>query len=158
MPTYLKLTGSRQGEIRGGVVQRGREGQIQIHSLDHGLARPDPAAVVATGRLRHSAVGFTKRIDQASPMLYTALVDGEPMSECFVNFWLPNPKLGSAGGDTLTYFIKLRDAMVTGIALSLADASAPDADTRIATETISLAYRSIEWTWTATDMTATASR
>ncbi|TRW15230.1 type VI secretion system tube protein TssD [Glacieibacterium frigidum] len=159
MPTYLKLTGTKQGWIKGGSIQKGREGQIEVHSLDHGIARPDPAALVATGRLGHGAFRVTKRIDKASPPLYAALVGNELMSDCLVNFWLPNPKGSASGGaEVLAYTIRLSDAVVTAIALTLADAAAPDADKRIATETISLAYKSIEWTWTDGNIIANATR
>lgn len=158
MPTFLKLTGTKQGKIKGGVTQKGREGQIAVHALDHLIGRPDPSALVATGRLTHGALRFSKSLDPASPALYAALVGNEPMSECIVSFWLPQAKPGGGDVEELAYTIKLTDAVVTGIAFGLPDAAAPGADKRGAIETVSLAYRAIEWTWTAGNLTASATR
>lgn len=158
MQTYLKLTGTKQGKIKGGVTQKGREGQIGVHALDHVLSRPDPSALVATGRLGHGALRFSKSLDPASPALYAALVAGEAMSECIVSFWLPQAKPGGTDLEELAYTIRLTDAVVTAIAFGVADAAAPGADKRGAIETVSLAYRAIEWTWTDGGITASATR
>lgn len=33
--SYLVVTGEKQGIIRGGVIQKGREGWIEINAYDH---------------------------------------------------------------------------------------------------------------------------
>ena len=157
MSTYLRLTGSKQGKIKGGVVLKGREGQIEVHSVEHVLTRLNPVARGGTiGRLDHGALVLSKRIDRASPALHNALTASEKMTECELNFWLPAQAGPGGATEALVYVITLTDAVVNGITLSLGDLAAPLPDKRIATETISLAYTAIEWRWKDGNLTAQA--
>ena len=45
LQAYLNLKGQRQGEIKGSVTQKGREGKIAVIAVSHEIISPrDPAA------------------------------------------------------------------------------------------------------------------
>ena len=48
---YLKLTGQKQGDIQGGVTQKGREGKIMVIAVSHEIVSPrDANSGQATGK------------------------------------------------------------------------------------------------------------
>ncbi|HZF48038.1 MAG TPA: type VI secretion system tube protein Hcp, partial [Polyangiaceae bacterium] len=51
---YLKLKGQTQGEIKGSVTQKGREGKIMVIAVSHEIMSPrDPASGLPTGKRMH---------------------------------------------------------------------------------------------------------
>ena len=75
---YLKLKGQIQGDIKGSVIQKGREGKIMVIAVSHeNFAPRDAASGLATGIRQHKPFVITKEIDKSSPLFYRALVNNE---------------------------------------------------------------------------------
>src|SRR5262245_26518966 len=94
---YLRLKGQKQGEIKGSVTQKGREGSIMVIAVTHEILSPrDPASGLPTGKRMHKPFVVTKELDKSSPLLYSVLVNNENVPEWSLQFW--TPQLNAAGG------------------------------------------------------------
>src|SRR5271167_2435873 len=73
---YLKLNGSKQGEIKGSVTQKGREGKIMVIAANHEVVSPtDSITGLPTGKRQHKPFRITKDVDRSSPLLYKAMLN-----------------------------------------------------------------------------------
>ena len=87
---YLSLTGQQQGQIKGSVTQKGREGKIMVIAAEHEVLSPrDPASGLALGKRQHKPFVITKEIDVSSPRLYSALAGNEGFTDWELQFWAP---------------------------------------------------------------------
>jgi type VI secretion system secreted protein Hcp len=51
---YLSVVGQKQGDIKGSVTQKGREGKIMVIAFTHEIVCPrDPASGIPTGKRIH---------------------------------------------------------------------------------------------------------
>jgi type VI secretion system secreted protein Hcp len=141
---YLEVKGKIQGEIKGDVIEKGKEGLIKVTAFQHEIVSPrDVASGQATGKRQHKPLVITKELDKASPLLYKALTTNEDLSEVNLSLYRPAVnKVGSGSGIIQLYFtIKLTDANITGIRLWTNDKGAPMED-------VSFTYQKITWTYT----------
>ncbi|MEO6833074.1 MAG: type VI secretion system tube protein TssD, partial [Chitinophagaceae bacterium] len=96
---YLKLKGQKQGEIKGSVTQKGREGSIMVKAASHEIISPrDPASGLPTGKRQHKPLVITKEIDKSSPLLLTALCSNENLTSVVLDFYQPSIKAGRMAG------------------------------------------------------------
>lgn len=146
---YLKLKGQKQGEIKGSVTQKGREGSIRVLKVSHEIVSPrDAASGLPTGKRTHKPLQVTIEIDKATPLLMQAMLSGEKFSE--VSLPAFGKTKGKGGGGEVKYYeIKLQDAMITSYRIDADD----DSDTP-ATITLNFSYKKIEWTWADGGVTA----
>ena len=154
---YLRLSGQKSGEIKGSVVQKGREGKILVIAMSHEVVSPrDAASGQATGRRQHKALFITKELDKSSPLLHQAQANNENFKEWELQFWAPNVKAGTAGtGTEVQHFtIKLSNAAISSIRMQMPNIKDPDL-TRFETfEEVAFVYQKIEWTWLDGGITA----
>ena len=154
---YLTLKGQRQGSIKGGVIQKGREGTIAVHAFNHSLTSPrDPASGQATGKRQHSPITITKPIDQSTPLLFNALVQNETLTTFELRFFAPN-KMGTAGGSGAEmnhYTIRLTNATVVSIHNTMPNNLFADMASVPQTEEVSFTYQKIEMVWVPGGVTA----
>jgi len=148
---YLRLKGSRQGEIRGSVVQKGREGRIAVIESNHELSVPlDLATGQSSGRLQHRPFIVVKEIDQSTPRLYQALIDGEVFTEFELQYWAAR-RAGvaatAAGSEVQRYTVRLGQARLRGIRFVHPDVLDPDLKDFPEAEELSFTYERIEWLW-----------
>src|SRR5262245_41029320 len=88
---YLRIKGEKQGEIKGSVTQRGREGKILVVGASHSIESPrDATSGLPTGGRVHEPFIITKELDQSTPLLYNTLVNNESIIEWELQFWQPN--------------------------------------------------------------------
>ena len=67
---FLTLTGQKQGQIKGSVTQKGREGTIEVIGLSHSILSPrDAASGLPSGKRMHKPLVITKELDIASPLI-----------------------------------------------------------------------------------------
>src|SRR5215203_4379906 len=114
---YLKLKGQTQGEIKGSVTQKGREGKIMVIAVSHEIMSPrDPASGLPTGKRMHKPFVITKELDKSSPLLYNALVNNENIPEWELQFWTPQIAAASGVGAEKQHFtVKLTNANIANI-------------------------------------------
>jgi type VI secretion system secreted protein Hcp len=104
---YLRMKGQKQGDIKGSVTQKGREGKIMVIAVSHDIMSPrDPAPGLAAGKRQHKPFVITKELDKSTPLLYNALVNNENIIEWELQFWTPAPN----GIEKQHYTVKLTNA------------------------------------------------
>ncbi|MEP7169638.1 MAG: type VI secretion system tube protein TssD, partial [Bacteroidota bacterium] len=150
--SYLTLTGVKQGKIKGGVIQKGREGTIAVYKLHHEITSPrDTASGAATGRRIHKPLVITKQIDMSSVKLLHALVTNEIIKEVVINFYQPD-SIGAQGGRGIEvnhYRIKLTNAAISNISQDLPNVLNPDENKLPFLEKVEFVYQKIEWEYLA---------
>ena len=153
---YLNLKGQKQGDIKGSVTQKGREGKIQVIAVSHDIISPrDPASGLPTGKRMHKPMVVTKELDKASPLLYSALVNNENISEWELQFWTPQIKAATGTGQEVQHYsVKLVNANVASIAFRMANNRHPDLMKFSEYEEIAFTYQKIIWTWNDGGITA----
>ena len=148
---YLKLKGSKQGDIKGSVTQKGREDSIMVIAVSHDVVSPrDAASGLPTGKRQHKPFIITKEVDKSSPLLYNALVNNESITSWTLQFWQPDPK----GVEKQHYSIELENAQIAGIRLEMLNNKYPENMDHKEREQGSFTYQKIVWTWQDGGITA----
>lgn len=144
---YLKITGSKQGVIKGSTIQKGKEGLIEIIAFEHEIVSPrDAATGQATGRRQHKHLVITKELDKSTTALSQALIQNEVLTSFELKFYTPN-KMGAAGGQgtQVNHFtIRLKNASVVGIRTIMPNNKNPELSKYAEYEECSFIYEEIE--------------
>jgi len=151
---YMRLKGQRSGEIKGGVVIKGREGQIQVLDVRHSVVSPrDVASGLPTGQRQHKPLEVTIPLDRSAPFFYNMVATNENIADLQLNTWATNPKLGTgSAAEVLAYTIRLTNANIASVEeIVKTDAAGNNPKPCLK---ISLTYQKIEWTWTDGGITA----
>ena len=142
---YLKLSGSKQGQIKGSVTQKGREGQIMVIAADHEvISRTDPASGMPTGKRQHKPFKITKAVDRSSPLLYQAMINAENITQWELLFWTTS----STGGEEQYYTVTLTNARISDVIFHMPNTNNPDLAKYPEYEEIFFTYQKIQWIWT----------
>jgi type VI secretion system secreted protein Hcp len=137
---YLKITGSKQGWIKGGATFKTHKDWIAVHSFSWSFATPrDSVSGLATGRRQHKALDLVLDGTGASPLIAQALANNEVLKDVQLDFAAAgNSNRGVLIGLNRTGTIKLTNASVTSFAIA-----ANDID-QMPLEEIQLTYQKIE--------------
>jgi type VI secretion system secreted protein Hcp len=147
LDVVLRITGSK-GEIKGSVVQKGREGSIRVVAVDHELKAPrDAATGLATGRRQHGTLTVTKLLDKSSVPLRAAWVGNERLKEVTLQFWQPKQSAAGAGQEVAYFTITLKNASVATIRLNSPNNLHTELTRLPAQEFITFSYEEITWKW-----------
>ena len=153
---YLIAKAQKQGQIKGSVTQKGREGWILVYGFHHEIVSPrDAASGLATGKRQHKPLSITKEIDKSTPLFYQAFVNNENFSEVILRFFTSDLK--NAGKELQNYTIKLINANIISIVDDMANNKIAENAKLPLLQMISFTYQKIEWTWTDGAITATDS-
>jgi len=148
---YLKLKGTRQGNIEGSVTQKGREGTLRVLEYSHEIVSPrDAASGLPTGKRQHKPIRIVVELDRATPLLYQALAGGETLSEFTLRFYRPD----RTGVEMNHFTIMLTNASIASVKTMLPDTQDPANASRVETTELTLTYQKITWTWTDGGVTA----
>lgn len=143
---YMSITGASQGRIEGGGAGDDfREpGLIEVLAFDHAVELPRKGqASVAMGRAVHRDIEVVKLVDKASPKLYQALVQNEPLPE--VKFeWFEQT---GSGKQDVYYSILLKNALLTRMQPWMPDFLDARRDRYRFMEKLAMSYESILWSW-----------
>jgi type VI secretion system secreted protein Hcp len=142
---FLRLVGTKQGDVKGSVTQKGREGKIAVIAMSHEIVSPrDLASGQASGKRQHGPLVITKEADRATVPLRSMLVSNEVAKEFELQFWRP-----STGGPETQYFtIRLTNAVIASIDLQMPNNKHADLAKLETFEEVAFMYQKIEWTWT----------
>jgi type VI secretion system secreted protein Hcp len=150
---YLTIKGQKQGDIKGGVTQKGREGSILVHAFENEILSPrDPASGLPTGKRTHEPVSIVKEVDRSTPQLWAALVNNENLTQWRLDFWSADPAKEAA--EKLIYSVSLVNASIASIHEYMDDNQVPAQATLPLQNEITFTYQKIEWTWTDGGITA----
>jgi type VI secretion system secreted protein Hcp len=141
----LRVVGAKQGEIKGSVTQKGREGKIAVIAVSHDIVVPrDESTGQATGRRQHHPLVITKELDRATVPLRSMLVTNESAKDCELQFWRPS----ATGVETQYLAIRLTNAMIVSIEMVMPNNKDADLARLETFEDVAFSYSKIEWTWT----------
>ena len=153
---YLSLKGQKQGDIKGSVTQKGREGKIMVIAAEHEVVSPrDPASGLPTGKRMHRPYVITKELDAASPLLYAALVNNENLPTWELQFWAPSTKaVGGGGTEVQNYTVRLTNASICDIRFRMLNNKNPELMRYAEYEEVAFTYSKIQWLWVPGKLTA----
>lgn len=141
---FMTARGARQGDIRGSVTQRGREGAMQCTSFQSEILVPrDAASGAAAGRRQIEPIKCIKRIDRATPLLLNALLNNEALTNVTFRF----TQVNSVGAEAVFYTVALSNATVAGVRQFLDPAG-------LAQEELTLSYQQATVTFDPGGVTA----
>lgn len=142
--SYLNLAGQKQGPVKGGVTQKGREGNILVMAFHHEITSPtDAASGLPAGKRMHKPFVITKEIDRSSPLLYSAMVNNENINTWELSCFGAKPN----GAEIKTYNITLNNARIINITSTMLNNKISENARMPLMEEISFAYQKITWTW-----------
>ena len=142
---FLKLAGAKQGEIKGSVTQKGREGRIAVIAVSHEIVSPrDAASGQATGKREHKPLVIPKELDRSSVPLRQMLVANEAAKDWELQFFRPS----TTGTETQYFTIRLTNAAIASIEMQMPNNRHPDLTNLETFEEVTFVYTKIEWTWT----------
>jgi type VI secretion system secreted protein Hcp len=120
----MAATGQKQGAFS----------PITLTGISHEIVSPrDPASGLPTGKRQHKPFTITKEIDKSTPLLMRALVDNENLTSVLIGLLRNGQQIAT---------VKLTNASVANyVAHGL-------------TETWSISYQKITWTWVDGGITA----
>ena len=147
---YLQLTGQKQGDIKGSVTQKGREGKIMVIAVNHDIVSPrDAATGLPTGKRQHKPFVITKELDKSTPLLFNALVNNENITSWELQFFTTHIQAGSgaAGMEVNHYTVRLTNANISDIKSIMLNNKNPDLMKFTEYEEVAFTYQKIEWTW-----------
>ncbi len=149
LTAYLRLKGAKQGDIRGSVVQKGRQGRIAVIAASHGIVSPrDSVSGMATGKRMHKPLLITKELDKSTPLLLKALVDSETITSFTLDFFSPGTVgAGGSGVEVNDFTITLQDAQIASVETTMPNNRQPDLAKLATFEEIAFTYSTITWTW-----------
>lgn len=150
----LKLVGDVQGQIKGSVTQKGREGMIKVMAAEQQIgANFDVATLQITGKRVLAPFTIIKEVDLATIGLRRALATNEQFKEWELRLWRVSTVGAGAGVEKHFFTIKLSDARVQQIRFVLPDTRDPSLVSRLEFEHIVFLYKKISWTWIETGAT-----
>jgi type VI secretion system secreted protein Hcp len=154
--SYLNLKGQKQGDIKGSVTQKGREGKIMVIAVSHEIISPrDPASGLPTGKRMHKPFVITKELDKSSPLLYNVLVNNENITTWELQFWTPQlSAAGGVGAEKQHYTVKLTNANIASISFRMPNNKNPELTRYAEYEEVAFTYQKIEWVWVDGGITA----
>lgn len=135
---FLKVEGETQGEIKGSVTEAGKEDLIFASSYQHSVVSPrDAASGLPTGKRQHKPFTITKEIDQATPLLFQAVVTEESLNVT-IKFYRTT---ALSAVEEAFFEIRLENAQIASIQnyIPLGAEGRP-------TEEVSFTYTKIVWT------------
>jgi len=153
---YAYLVGQKSGQLKGGVLQKGREDSIGVIAMTHSIVSPrDPQSGLPTGQRMHKPLVFTKEVDKASPLMYNILCTNENIKEATFKFWTPQLKAVSGVGSEVQYYtIKLTNANFASVDFRMPNIRIPELQKLTEYEEWGCTYQKIEWTITEGGITA----
>ncbi|NUT81334.1 Hcp family type VI secretion system effector [Pseudomonas brassicacearum] len=144
--SYMTISGSQQGLISAGCstqdsignkCQAGHEDEIMVLAYSHNMTAGDEGSIMG-GRGKHMPIVLTKNIDKSTPLLASALHEGEEI-ECKINFYRTSP----AGFDEKYFTVMLSGGRIANISVQVPHAiHMSDAQPQ---ELIAIRYREISW-------------
>jgi len=141
---YMSFEGGTT-TIKGESRDADHQGWLEIETWNHNIRQPSSATASTAGghtaeRCEHGEMVFTKDLDLTSPSLWQACSQGEVFKKVTVQFYR------ASNSAPIKYLeIVLNNAMIGSVTPSVAGEGLP-------TETFTLKYASVGWTYTQQDL------
>ncbi|MFA9460264.1 type VI secretion system tube protein TssD [Thiohalorhabdus methylotrophus] len=143
-PVFLSLSGQSQGAIEGSSTVTDREGQVEVLAFEHVVEIPPRrGSGVPYGKPVHGQVRIKKWLDRATPRLYQALLEEEPLAEALFTWYHFN----ASGQEEVLYTVRLENGRITRMQPWMPETFDPHSDHAWHMEAVSFAYEKIIWSW-----------
>ena len=140
---HMTIEGSVSGEIKGTSDKKDREESHEIWSVNHDVTMPyNQQTGEPVGHVQHHALTVLKKVDEASPVLYGALVNNESLT---VELMWYRPLKGKAEAEHF-FTTKLENALLVSISPYMPDMSGGAGNAAEPMEQLSFVYNKITWT------------
>lgn len=120
-----KVKAQKQGDIKGEVNQKGREGWFRATRFDYEVKSPrDAATGQASGKRQQRPISISRDVSEATPQFFQALVTNETFPEIEFRFFGAGPVGGAgsaAGVETQRLTIRLVDASLSNVSYQLVE-------------------------------------
>lgn len=137
---YLVIDG-----IEGEVVQKGREGWVEVFGFNHEIVSPrDAASGLPTGKRQHQPIRFVIPHGKTLPLLMRALTQQTPVPKIAVNFF----RLNQQGVETLYMKYELTNASVVSVRPWMPNIKDPSTREFGPQVEVAFVYHKIVWTFT----------
>ncbi|UVJ43859.1 Hcp family type VI secretion system effector [Pseudomonas sp. LS1212] len=144
--SYMSIKGKIQGLISAGCsaqnsignkCQAGHEDEIMVLAYSHNMASGNNGTF-SGGRGKHMPVVITKNIDKSTPLLASALHDGEEI-DCKIDFY----RISSYGRQEKYFTVTLSGGRIANLSVQVPHAiNMGDAQPQ---EIMAIRYRDISW-------------
>lgn len=145
---YVEFVGS---DIKGDSRDSKHKDTVEVSAWQHAIRQPKSSTSSGSGghtaeRVEHDEMVFTKDIDGSSPKLYQACSSGVVVNDVAIYFYRAFGGKNSTGNPSSTqnrhqYLkIELKNVIVGSVVPSVSDEGIP-------TETFSLKYSAVRWTY-----------
>jgi len=143
----LNITGSKQGEFKGGSKKKDRSNAIDVWDYSTQVVSPrDATTGQATGRRQHQPIVIYTEVEGgAVPMFHTALITNEQVSKWMLQCWRSDPK---ASKQVVYYTVELKNAVVSELEIFCDEDGRPNAK-------VSFTFDEITHTWKDGNITST---
>lgn len=142
---------SKGGDIKGDSRDTKHKDTVEVYSYSHLVRQPKSATASTAGgqtseRCEHGEIVFTKDIDGASPKLLQACSAGTIINDVTVYFYRAHGGKNTVGNPAadqkrhLYFKIELKNVIVASVQPAVTAEGLP-------TETLSLKYSAIRWTY-----------
>ncbi|MDV0597546.1 type VI secretion system tube protein Hcp [Pantoea sp. LS15] len=112
VPVHLILKDDGGSQIMGSCDVQGRDGSIELRSLQHSLRIPtDHLTGKVTGTRQHYPFNFTKELDSSSPYLFKAAATGQTLQSAEFKFY----RINYSGQEEEYYTITLEGVKVVSV-------------------------------------------
>ena len=129
----ITITGENQGNIHGSCTSQNKRDTIIVIGMGHeALVPTDPETGQVTGTVSSGQLYVTKYVDKSSPKLYSALCEGEHLSQVELRFY----RTDNTGQEEHYYTVLLTDAIIISIRTAFPNL-----------EEVAFLPREITWTW-----------
>lgn len=145
LTSYMKITGTNQGDIKGDCTQAGdKKDTMLIYDVVHEVEIPkDTHTGLPTGQRIHKPFTVIKHIDMATPKLYKACCNGEQLT-VEIDYY----RIDESGVENKYFTIKLEAAIIVNAKhykpMTFVEENKPFHDM----EQISFTYSKITWNYT----------
>jgi type VI secretion system secreted protein Hcp len=139
----MTVKSSKQGEIKGGGVGKGREGSIECVDLGFEIdSSRDLSSGQTSGKRQYKPLRCVKRVDRSSPPLFSAMMGNEVLANVALQVW------GTSKDGQLAqiYSVVLKSANILSLRQFL--------DKGAMMEELTFSYSSIALTWADGGITA----
>jgi type VI secretion system secreted protein Hcp len=137
---FLKVEGTKQGQIKGSVIVKGREGTIPVTAFSYSVITPrDSASGLPTGKRQHRPLVVTSPTGPQTPKLFTAIVTNEVLKTVELDIYEPT----KTGVETLALTITLTNALLAELDLGEELVGAAE----VLSDRYSFTFQKIELTW-----------
>lgn len=132
----MKIKAQQQGDIKGDLIQTGREGYIKVISVNHEITSiVDASTGLPRERKQHKPLLVLKELDRSTINLYNSLLTNEILLSVELKFWTQT----QAGAEVNFFNTSLTNAWVLSIR-QISQEINP-----VQHEEVRLSYQKIEW-------------